>query len=91
MERITTQHPDPSKEGTSIERVKYEEIRRAIHDILDDQGPCSFTELTEEVQDRLGERFDGSIPWYVTTVKLDLEARGEITCERGGKRQMIRK
>ena len=24
------------------------------------------------------EKFDGSISWYVTTIKLDLEARGII-------------
>jgi len=91
MERITTLHPDPSKEGVSIDRAKYEQIRGAINAVLDEQGECSFTELTEEVEEYLGDRFDGSIPWYVTTVKLDLEARGEIRCNRSQKRQTIRR
>ena len=38
----------------------------------------TFKDLTQSVHARLSGRFDGSIPWYVTTVKLDLEARGAI-------------
>lgn len=89
MERVTTLHPQPGKLGTSIEAAKYHQVRDAIHKVLDEQGDLSFTELTEEVASELGSTFDGSIPWYVTTVKLDLEARREITCNRGGKRQII--
>ena len=33
-------------------------------------------DLTEEVRHKLAGHFDGSISWYVTTAKLDLEARG---------------
>jgi hypothetical protein len=38
----------------------------------------TFKELTEEVRGSLEGSFDGSISWYFTTVKLDLEARGVI-------------
>ena len=34
--------------------------------------------LITSVKDILGDTFDGSISWYVTTVKLDLEAKGMI-------------
>jgi hypothetical protein len=30
------------------------------------------------VERELGDSFPGSIRWYVTAVKLDLEARGEL-------------
>jgi len=32
--------------------------------------------LTKKVVKQLAGNFDGEIPWYVITVKLDLEARG---------------
>jgi hypothetical protein len=35
----------------------------------------TFTELERTVSGQLAGNFDGSIAWYVTTVKLDLEAR----------------
>lgn len=38
----------------------------------------SVDDMTQHVQAGLKDRFDGSIPWYVTTVKLDLEASGVI-------------
>jgi hypothetical protein len=30
------------------------------------------------VEEQLLKNFDGSVMWYYTTVKLDMEARGEI-------------
>lgn len=38
----------------------------------------TFAQLGEHVSDEIESEFDGSISWYYTTVKLDLEARGEI-------------
>jgi hypothetical protein len=47
--------------------------------------------LNEAVSQKLTGDFEGSIGWYFTTVKLDLEARGVIICERkSGQPQMIR-
>ncbi len=43
------------------------------------------------VEQKLRGRFGGSIPWYYTAVKLDLETRGEILCTRkGGSEQVLR-
>ncbi len=89
MIRIDTLHPEKGKNGVNIELAKYDEIRDAILTVLDEQGSCSFTDLTEEVAAHLGSSFDGSIPWYVTTVKLDLEARKEIRVNRSSKKQVI--
>ena len=37
-----------------------------------------FKDLPAAVESALERPFDGSVSWYVTTVKLDLEARGVI-------------
>lgn len=76
-EKILAQHPDPTKQGTRIDKAKYDMIRGAILDILNENGTYLFKNLADEVGRRL-PNFDGSIGWYTTTVKLDLEARGEI-------------
>lgn len=53
-------------------------MRAAIVEALEENGLLTFTQLTEVVRTELADAFDGSINWYVTTVKLDLEARGII-------------
>lgn len=72
-----TQHPD-GKQGVNIEREKYDLIRCTILEILNERGEESFMNLGEEVKRRIGEEFEGSVIWYYTTVKLDMEAKGEI-------------
>ena len=89
-ERIMTQHPE-KKKGVNIRRDKYEQVRGAIESALKEDGPQSFQALNEAVNQKLAGNFDGSTSWYYTTVKLDLEARGVIICERkSGQPQMIR-
>jgi hypothetical protein len=85
VERILTRHPQEGKSGVNVETRKYEAIREAILESIRARGEISFKDLTAEVRGRLEGRFDGSISWYVTTVKLDLEARGII--ERVPKRR----
>ena len=89
-ERILTLHPDPNKEGVNIDKEKYESMRETIIDELQVRNEMSFTELGDAINKKLEGNFSGSISWYYTTVKLDLEARGII--ERIGKSspQMIR-
>jgi hypothetical protein len=89
-ERILTNHPQPGKQGVNIDRRKYEMIREAILECIGAQGEITFKELTAEVRRRLAGSFEGSISWYVTTVKLDLEARGEIERIPGRKPQHLR-
>ncbi len=74
-EKILTRHPDPGKQGVSISKAKYDVIRGTILDLLQSNGEMTFTELNNAANERLDGKFDGSISWYVTTVKLDLEAR----------------
>ena len=76
-EKIVTLHP-AGKAGVNIDKQKYDTVREAILQSLQDNGMMTFKDLTAEVRRRLEGNFTGSISWYVTTVKLDLEARGEI-------------
>jgi len=80
-ERIMTQHPQ-KKSGVNIQRDKYEQVRSAIELVLKENGPQTFQALNEAVEQKLEGNFDGSIGWYFTTVKLDLEARGFLACKR---------
>ncbi len=77
-EKIVTLHP-AGKAGVNIDKQKYDTVREAILQSLQDHGAMTFKDLTAEVRRRLEGSFAGSISWYVTTVKLDLEARGEIS------------
>jgi hypothetical protein len=38
----------------------------------------TFMKLTRTVEKEIDGKFEGSVTWYVTTVKLDLEARGKV-------------
>jgi len=76
-EKILTQHPQ-GKQGTNISKAKYDQIKAAILQTVQNEGQISFTGLTNRIKAELEGNFEGSIPWYVTTVKLDLEARGLI-------------
>ena len=88
-ERIVTQHPD-GKTGVNIELDKYNMMRDAILEVLEEAGNIGFIQLREEVKKKLLGDFRGSIGWYFTTVKLDLEARGIIERVPGKKPQIIR-
>ena len=51
---------------------------------------ATFSELTDAVGQRIGDVFDGSVGWYVTSVKLDLEARGVLERIDGRSPQRLR-
>ena len=88
--KILTLHPEEGKQGVNIDRAKYEMIRQAILNAIRSQGSISFKGLISLIDYNLRNRFEGSIPWYVTTVKLDLEARGEIERIPGRQEQTLR-
>ncbi len=81
-ENFLTLHPQ-GKNGVNISKDKYNVMKAAIVNVLQKQGEMTFRALNDEVRRQLEGNFAGSIDWYVTTVKLDLEARGVI--ERFGK------
>ena len=74
---IRTLHPE-KKQGVKISREKYELIRKAILCVMERQHEISFMNLSRAVEKEIHGNFEGSVTWYVTTVNLDLEARGQI-------------
>ena len=70
-DRIRTLHPE-KKQGVNISREKYEVIRKAILSALHKQKEISFMNLSRAVEKEVNGNFEGSVTWYVTTVKLDL-------------------
>lgn len=88
-ERFMTLHP-AGKQGVNLDRHKYGLIRQAILASLAERSELSFGELDAAVAAQLDEPFEGSIGWYTTTVKLDLEARGLIERIPGRSPQVVR-
>ena len=88
-DRILTLHPE-KKQGVSISKEKYEIIRNAILSVLHAQKEMTFMKLTRAVEKEVDGKFEGSVTWYVTTVKLDLEARGKVKCVIHSRPQLIR-
>ncbi len=88
-ERILTLHPQ-GKAGVNIKRAKYEAVRTAILQAIDAAEVLSFGELPAHCAALLPD-FDGSISWYVISVKLDLEARGVIERLPGKGKQQLRR
>lgn len=89
-EKVFAKHPDKTKQGVRISRAKYEIVREAMIQTIRAAGEITFSDLLDQLEDKLEGNFDGSIPWYVTTVKLDLEARGMIERAPKSKPQRIR-
>ncbi|OFY67391.1 MAG: hypothetical protein A3H98_06190 [Bacteroidetes bacterium RIFCSPLOWO2_02_FULL_36_8] len=74
---VLTLHPSESKQGFRIEKKKYKIIRKAILEVLEKKPRISFSEIVDYVKIYLTDNkieFEGSLPWYVEVVKLDLEA-----------------
>ena len=90
-DRILTLHPEPLKQGVNIDLDKYKKIKTAILEAVSEASEVRFMDLTTEVNRRIGGKFKGSLSWYVTTVKLDLEARNEIERVPDKKPQYLRK
>lgn len=86
---IRTLHPD-RKQGVNISREKYEIIHQAITSTLSQHREMPFMKLARAVEKSLRGKFDGSVTWYVTTVKLDMEARGEVKRVPNSRPQMVR-
>jgi hypothetical protein len=92
-DRIQTLHPHPEKAGPRILRWKYDAVKRAILKTLPGAEPgFPFKDLAGAVRGALTEEeLSGLGPasWYTVTVKLDLEARGEISRVPGAQPQRL--
>lgn len=88
--KILTQHPQ-GKQGVNISLVKYNTMKAAILKAFRNRDEVSLKQLTVLVKKDLTGRFDGSIGWYLISVKQDLEARGILEIVAGKKPQHLRK
>src|SRR5262249_53966971 len=81
-DKVVCKTPTPDKSAKQIDKWKYDVVRRAILNILKSQPDgVLFSELATLVGQNLSEYEKqnlGSVNWHTTTVKLDLEVRGEI-------------
>ena len=65
-------------------------MREAILNSSRTSDVMTFRTLMEDAGRRLEGKFEGSVSWYVTTVNLDLEARGESERVPGSQPQQLR-
>ena len=86
---IRTLHPE-KKQGVKISREKYEIIRNAILCVLQTEKEITFMNLSRAVEKEVNGTFEGSVLWYVTTVKLDLEARGQVKRVPNSRPQLVK-
>ncbi|HUE99737.1 MAG TPA: hypothetical protein VMN99_10810 [Anaerolineales bacterium] len=86
---IRTLHPQ-KKQGVNISREKYEIICKAILSTLQEHKEITFMNLSRTVEKEVNGNFEGSVTWYVTTVKLDLEARGKVKRVPNSRPQLVK-
>lgn len=81
-EKIQLVHPEPGKHLPRISRRKYDLVKHAILQLIPEGNPgYAFSDLEDGVICQLTPEEVaeiGSIGWYTTCVKLDLEAQGII-------------
>ena len=93
-EKVLCETPTPGKQPTRIDRWKYDLVHSAILASVprNDEG-VKFRELPGLVEEHLDpaelENL-GSVSWYTTSVKLDMEVKGELERVPGSKPQRLR-
>ena len=93
LEMIQALHPDPNKQGTRVTKVTYDQYREALLQVIPaTEIGILFAELSPAVEPYLSAELlaNTSPGWWVTTVKLDLEARGLIERVPGKRKQRLR-
>ena len=88
-ERILTRHPQ-GKAGVNISKSKYDAVRLSVVETLRGSTGMTYSLLAKSVNEKLKDRFEGSVPWYVEVLKLDLEASGVIERVRKTKPGLLR-
>ena len=91
---IDALNPDRSKAPTRVTKAHYLAYKRALLSCIPKRSEgIRFMDLTDLVAERLPtETLQATKPmWWVTTVKLDLEARGLIERVPGKSPQRLRR
>lgn len=94
-DKVLCETPTPGKKPTRIDAWKYELVKEAILKVTPSQEPgILFKELTmwmEGVISAEDLKKLGSLMWYTTTVKLDLETKGILIRLKGSPQRLIKK
>jgi 8-oxo-dGTP diphosphatase len=93
--RVECRTPAPGRDGAvRIAKWKFDLLRGAILAVIEDAGAVFWAELDGLVAARMREEElaqMGSLKWYLVTVKLEMEVRGEIERVPGRGRQQLRR
>jgi hypothetical protein len=82
--KVQLRNPDPKKKGPRMDTTTYAVVRKAALATLPAKGPgLTLEEFRSALAKRLGRTkgWDRSLSamWYGMAIKLDLEARRELT------------
>ncbi len=95
MDTIEALNPKPGTGVTRVNKERYDATRRALLAVIPrSKSGVPFGDLPDLVMEQLPNQTlpgGGSIMWHVTTIKLDLEARGLIERVEGAKPQRVRR
>ena len=89
-QRIELKHP-AGKKAISIDKVKYDAIKKVLLNYLKTNPGSSHKEILQAIEEDFKTKkinFEGSVEWHMEWVKLDLEARKEII--RSGDRSPVK-
>ncbi|HUS03705.1 MAG TPA: hypothetical protein VMY77_18325 [Chitinophagaceae bacterium] len=78
--KIQLIHP-AGKKAVSMDKCKYETLKKVLLNRLKTKGASTHTELLQAITKEFKmaqTKFEGSVGWHMEWVKLDLEARKEI-------------
>ncbi len=75
-QRIQLKHPE-GKKAVSMNKSKYDALKKALLNHLKKKGESTHIELLDAITEDFKKnkiKFEGSIQWHMEWVKLDLEA-----------------
>ena len=75
-QKIQLKHPE-GKKAISIDKLKYDILKKAILNHLKKNGEATHTEIWDAITEDFKKnniKFEGSIQWYMEWVKLDLQS-----------------
>jgi len=80
-QKVQLKHPQ-GKKAISIDKDKYELLKKQLTKFLTDHSGATFAAISKAISKELTVKkikFEGSLDWYLEWVKLDLEARQIIS------------
>ena len=81
MEKLQMKHPDPAKKTITMDKQKYDMLKKALVEVLQPRKALNFKQLLSGVKDVLGKqatKFEGNLQWHLACVQTDMEARQEL-------------